>query len=93
MEIKHNKSESRGQFEAHENGKEAGKMLYSTRGKDVIVIEHTEVDPEFQGQGVGKQMVDKAVEYARENDIKISSECSYARKVLGRSSEYEDVLA
>lgn len=93
MKIEHNSSEKRGQFEAVDSGKTAGKMIYSRSGDDKIVIEHTEVDPSYQGQGVGKQMVDKSAEYARENNLKIVPECSYAKKVMERSSDYDDVLA
>lgn len=93
MNIEHNSSESRGQFEAKDSGKFAGKMVYSQSGSNEMVIEHTEVDSSYQGQGVGKQLVDKSAEYARDNNLKIIPECSYAKKVMERSSDYDDVLA
>lgn len=93
MKIENNGSEARGQFEASENGKNAGKMTYSRKDENTIVIDHTEVDPEYQGQGVGKKMVEKAAEFARENNLKIVPQCSYAKKVMERSSDYDDVLA
>ena len=74
-------------------GKTAGKIVYSQSGKDKIIIEHTEVDPSYQGQGIGKQLVEKSAEYARENNLKIVPECSYAKKIMERSSDYDDVLA
>lgn len=92
MDIDHNKSESRGTFTASEDGKNAGKMNYSRKGEN-IVIEHTEVNPEFQGKGVGKKLVQGAVDYARESKIKIVPQCSYAKKVMERSSEFKDVIA
>lgn len=91
MNIQHDKSESRGIFKAMEDGSKAGEMTYSRRGL-ALVIEHTEVDPDFQGKGVGKQLVKEAVTYSRENNIKIDPECSYAKKVLTRGEEYKDVL-
>lgn len=91
MNIEHNKSESRGIFKAMDDGSKAGEMTYSRRG-EVMVIEHTEVDPKFQGKGVGKQLVKEAVSFSRENAIKIDPECSYAKKVLTRGEEYNDVL-
>ena len=93
MNIEHNKSDSRGIFKAKEDGKDAGEMTYSRKRENIIVIEHTQVEPEFQGKGVGKKMVKEAVEYARRNNLRIVPECSYAKKVLQRSSEYDDVLA
>ena len=93
MNFDHTNSGNRGLFEAKEDGRSAGEIIYSKAGENQLVIEHTEVDPEFQGQGVGKKLVHKVAEYARENNLKIVPECSYAKKVMQRSSEYDDVLA
>lgn len=93
MNIQHNSSESKGKFEAMDSGKSVGKMTYSRSGKDKIVIEHTEVDPSHQGKGVGKQLVEKSAEYARENNLKIVPECSFAKNVMEKTSDYDDVLA
>lgn len=93
MDFDHTKSEKRGLFEAKEEGRSAGEIIYSRAGENKIIIEHTEVDSEFQGKGVGKKLVGKVAEYARENNLKIVPECSYAKKVMERSSEFEDILA
>lgn len=93
MNFDHTKTEKGGQLEATENGKSAGEIVYSSKEDNQIIIEHTEVDPGFQGQGVGKKLVGKVAEYARENNLKIVPECSYARKVMERTPEFEDVLA
>lgn len=45
----------------------------------------------LQGQGVGKQLVKAAVEYARENDLKILATCPFAKGVLEKTTEYHDV--
>jgi predicted GNAT family acetyltransferase len=58
-----------------------------------MVIDHTEVDEKLRGEGVGEDMVRAAVEYARENDLKINPACPYARKVIERTPELQDVLA
>ncbi|UJH90025.1 N-acetyltransferase [Antarcticibacterium sp. 1MA-6-2] len=93
MKIEHNNSDGRGIFKAKDGGKDAGEMTYSRTNDSKIIIEHTQVEPEFQGQGVGKKLVQEAVGYSRQNNLKIVPECSYAKKVLQRSPEYEDVLA
>lgn len=93
MNFDHTKTEKRGQLEAKEDGRSAGEIVYSRTDDNQIIIEHTEVDPSFQGQGVGKKLVGKVAEYARENNLKIIPECSYAKKVMERTPEYEDVLA
>lgn len=54
---------------------------------NAIVIDHTYTDPKLRGQGVAKQLVEHAVDYARENNLKIVPLCSYARVVMERDPE------
>ncbi len=92
MKIEHHETTGQGRFEARDENKFAGKLEYSRKEENKMVIEHTEVDPGFQGEGVGKKLVQEAAEYARQNNMKINPVCSYAKKVLERSSDYDDVL-
>lgn len=67
-------------------------MTYSWAGNDKFIIDHTEVNPEFNGQGVGKKMVLSAVEYARENNLKIIPLCPFAKAMFDKMQEIRDVL-
>lgn len=58
-----------------------------------LVVEHTYVDDELRGEGVAGKLVEKVVNYARENEFKVRSECSYATSKLEKTPEYQDVLA
>ncbi|QBQ40582.1 GNAT family N-acetyltransferase [Sphingobacterium psychroaquaticum] len=82
----------KGFFKATEDGKEAGRMTYSWAGDSKIIIDHTEVNAEFNGRGVGKQMVMAAVDFARENNIKILPLCPFAKSVFDKTEEIKDVL-
>lgn len=93
MEIQHINNESKGFFKAMEDGKEAGRMTYSKAGESRFIIDHTEVNPEFNGKGVGKKMVLAAVEYARQNQLKILPLCPFAKSVFDKTEEIRDVLA
>ncbi len=93
MEVKHNKSESKGRFALIDNGNEIGEMTYSIAGNEKIIINHTEVGDDYEGQGLGKKLVMAGAEYAKENSIKILALCPYAKKILTESDEYKDVLA
>lgn len=64
-----------------------------TQMADLMVVEHTYVKEEMRNQGLAKKLVDRAAEYARENDYKIEPVCSYAAAVFERSDEYEDLKA
>lgn len=92
MEINHRKEENKGAFIATEGAAKAGEMTYSKAGEDKFIIDHTEVNPEFNGKGVGKQMVLAAVEYARENGIKILPLCPFAKATFDKNKDIQDVL-
>lgn len=92
MNIEQFNRESKGFFKATEDGKEAGRMTYSWAGENRIIIDHTEVNPEFKGKNVGKQMVLAAVDFARKNNIKILPLCPFAKSVFDRNADLHDVL-
>ncbi len=92
MNIEQINNESKGFFKATEDEKEAGRMTYSWAGENRIIIDHTEVSPEFKGKNVGKQMVLAAVDFARKNNIKILPLCPFAKSVFDRNADLHDVL-
>ena len=92
LEIKQNNKETKGEFVAFLDGKQAGLMTYSWAGAEKFIINHTEVEPEFNGKGVGKELVYKAVEFARENNLKIIPLCPFATATFKKNEEIRDVL-
>lgn len=57
-----------------------------------MVINHTQVFDGYEGQGIARQLVMAAVDFARKNNRTIVPVCSYAKAVLTRTDEYHDVL-
>lgn len=57
-----------------------------------MIIDHTEVDKSLQGKNVGFALVERAVEYARENHLQVVPLCVFAHKVLQNHRELQDVL-
>ena len=92
MEIQQINDTRRGYFEAVEDGKQAGKMTYTWAGDSKFIIDHTEVNEEFNGRGVGKKLVMAAVEFARTNNLKIIPLCPFAKSVFDKVDEIHDVL-
>ncbi|WP_310555605.1 GNAT family N-acetyltransferase [Flavobacterium sp.] len=82
----------KGFFYIDVNGKHEAMMTFVFAGKDKIIIDHTEVNSAFNGKGFGKKMVTKAVEYAREENIKIIPLCPFAKSVFNKVPEFQDVL-
>jgi predicted GNAT family acetyltransferase len=92
MEINQVNNEKNGYFEATENNVQAGKMSYVWAGETKIIIDHTEVNPEFSGKGIGKQLLMAVVQNARENKIKILPLCPFAKSVFDKDETIRDVL-
>lgn len=92
MEIELKRNSTKGSAIAVENDKIAGKMTYSISSPNLIIIDHTEVDPTFKDRGVGKQMLYKIVEMARDKNIKILPLCPFAKAMFRKLTDIQDVL-
>ncbi|MFH4966358.1 GNAT family N-acetyltransferase [Gaetbulibacter sp. M235] len=92
MEIKQEENGHKGKFFVMLNDNQEAVMTYVYAGKNII-IEHTEVHEVFKGQGVGYKLVEAAVDFVREKDIKIKPLCPFAFAVFKKKGEqYADVL-
>ena len=88
-----NKTEGgKGIFYIEQNGQQLAEMVYSLPVPGKMIVEHTEVDDSLSGQGIGKQLVHNAVEYARQNQLKIIPVCPFTKSVLEKLKEWQDVL-
>ena len=92
MEIAIKESGGKGFAIAREDDKRAGTMTYSIAGPELIIIDHTEVEPGFNGRGIGKMLLYAIVEMAREKNIKIIPLCPFAASVFKKSDDIGDVL-
>ena len=77
---------------ARENDTRAGMMTWSIAGPALIIIDHTEVEPLYNGKSVGKQMLYKIVEMARKKNLKIIPLCPFASSMFKRLEDIRDVL-
>lgn len=92
MEIEIIERETKGFARATKDGVKTGAMTYSIPGSDFIIIDHTEVEEAFKGQGVGKQMLDALVEMAREKELQILPLCPFANAMFKKFDAINDVL-
>lgn len=92
MLIEHQQQEQKGQWFVEPNDKRLAEMSYSRKAENKIVIEHTWVDDSLRGQHVGHYLVEAAVNFARENGIKIIAKCPFVQSVFERDPGFNDVL-
>lgn len=91
MEIQNKNDGKRGAFFIEDAGKEIALMHYIFSGPGKIIIDHTEVDDEHAGKGLGLQLVKAGVAYARENQLKILPLCPFAKKIFDITPAFADV--
>ncbi|WP_046755996.1 GNAT family N-acetyltransferase [Kordia jejudonensis] len=92
MDITITERDNKGFAMVRENNKRAGVMTYSRASEELIIIDHTEVEPEFKGKSIGKKLLYKIVEMARENNIKILPLCPFANAMFKKLDDIGDVL-
>ncbi len=92
-EIKHEEADHRGAFYIEHDGKRIAWMSYSRANARLVIIDHTEVAPEFGGQGVGRRLLDAAVAWARATDTKFLSTCPFASGQFAKDESLRDVHA
>jgi predicted GNAT family acetyltransferase/uncharacterized Fe-S cluster protein YjdI len=83
----------KGRFVMYDNDEFAGEMTYVWAGTSKFIIDHTGVEEDFSGRGLGRQLVLRAVEYARNNALKILPLCPFAKKVFDKEEGIGDVRA
>ncbi|TDC21706.1 N-acetyltransferase [Micromonospora sp. 15K316] len=82
----------RDRFEARdETGALAGIVTYQLTGT-IIAYTHTEVDPDFEGKGVGATLARAVMDDARARGRTVVPICPFIAKWLTRHPEYEEIV-
>ncbi len=82
--VTHNEAENT--FETSIDG-HLCRLEYMRDGNN-FVIEHVGVDPEFRGQGVAGKIMEAALEYVRQNSLRVIPMCSYAAYYIRKNPQY-----
>jgi predicted GNAT family acetyltransferase len=78
-------------YEIRVDGALAGFTEY--RGHtDTRTFTHTEIDPAFEGQGLGSQLISRTLDDLRARDLKAIPICPFVKAFLDRHPEYLDVV-
>lgn len=79
-----------GRFEIERNG-EVAYLEYALAGK-ILELIHTEVPESMRGHGVASELAQSALEWARENRVRVDVICPLVREYIGKHPEYSDLL-
>ena len=66
------------------DGERHGFLEFTRPEVGLMRIEYVEVSPALRGTGLGRQLVEKAVDFAKDAKLRVIPICSYARAVITR---------
>ena len=81
-----------GRYRLMRDGAELGFAEYDRVGEHSILIKHTEIAPENEGQGLGSQLVRGVLEDVRRQGKTVIPICPYALNFIRKHREYVDVV-
>jgi uncharacterized protein len=87
--VRDNPSELR--YELLVGGESAGLIAYRRRPGAVALI-HTDIEPRFEGQGLGTQLVEGALADIRERGLRLVPICPFVRSYLDHHPELCDLV-
>ncbi len=91
LDIRQAEADNKGSFTAFDGDRQAGQSTYSRLSPSVIIVDHTEVAPGFEGRGVGKALVAEEVAWARREGQQIMPLCPFTKAMFERTPAYADV--
>jgi len=89
MTVRDNADELR--YEIDEAGEVRGFIQYR-RGDGVLTLVHTDVEPKWEGHGVGSALVQGALEDIRARGLKVRPLCPFVAAYIERHPEYGDLV-
>jgi predicted GNAT family acetyltransferase len=90
--IEHQEAGSTGAFFMQAQGERIAEMSYSRTNPTLIIIDHTHVDESLKGQGVGRQLLDALVAWARDTKTRVVALCPFAKAQFDKDASIRDVL-
>lgn len=90
--VEHQEQDSKGAFFVQQANLRLAEMTYSRTNATLIVIDHTEVDESLKGQGVGRQLLNALVAWARTTNTKVIALCPFAKAQFDKDPAIRDVL-
>ena len=89
ISVRDNEQELR--YEIVVDGETAGIIRYR-RQPGAVVLVHTEIEPRFEGHGLGGRLVQGALDDIRADGLLVVPVCPFVRAYLERHHEYDDLV-
>jgi uncharacterized protein len=87
--VRDNPAQSR--YELFVDDQLVGLATYVLDG-ETMTIPHTEVQPRFEGQGLGARLARFALDDVRERGLRLAPSCSFIAAFVKRHPDYQDLV-
>ncbi len=87
--IQHKQNDKRGIFYMKKDGNTVAELTYTLENQ-IMTIDHTEVSPSMEGNGLGSKLIEASYTFAKAENLKINPLCPFAEVVFDRHSDWSD---
>lgn len=94
VEIQREESSSKGRYfvPTDDTTDDVAELTFSKLGENTVIADHTGVPERYRGQGVGLKLVERLVDDARKDNVKIVPLCPFVRAMYEKHPEWSDVM-
>jgi predicted GNAT family acetyltransferase len=78
-------------YEIRVDDRLAGFITYSRHGDRVDLL-HTEIDPDFEGQGLASQIAEGSLDDLRARALRVTPTCAFVASYIQRHPAYLDLV-
>ena len=83
----------RHRYEIQADGRLAGVAEYRVRRDGTVVFTHTEIQPDFDGRGLGGELARAALDDVRQRGAGVVAQCPFIAGYIDRHPQYADLVA
>lgn len=77
----------KGRFVLEVDGRFAGEMTFNWFGPKKMIIDHTGIESDYEGQGLAKKLFEFAMDYGKKEELKIMPLCPFVKKMMDRDQD------
>ncbi len=59
---------------------------------NILDLVHTEVPEALSGKGVGSKLVEGALQYSKDNELKIIPSCPFIKSYIDKNPQWKDLI-
>jgi uncharacterized protein len=83
----------RHRYEIRADDQLAGFADYRRRPDGTVIFTHTQIEPAFDGRGLGSTLARAALDDVRRRQVKLVARCPFIAGYIERHPEYQDLVA